>query len=67
MCITAPAVRVAVGEELGLGPGAVTTGQMVEAQRWVGRGECSALEGYMHAKSGGGAASPILLQPACTS
>lgn len=35
VCITAPAVRVAIGEELGLGPGAVTTGQMVEAQRWV--------------------------------
>ncbi|PRW56960.1 ferredoxin [Chlorella sorokiniana] len=36
VCITAPAVRVAIGEELGLGPGAVTTGQMVEAQRRLG-------------------------------
>lgn len=36
VCVTAPAVRVAIGEELGLGPGTVTTGQMVQAQRRLG-------------------------------
>lgn len=34
--ITAPAVRVAIGEELGLAPGTVSTGQMVAAQRALG-------------------------------
>ncbi len=34
--VTAPAVRVAIGEELGLAPGAATTGQMVAAQRALG-------------------------------
>lgn len=33
VCVTAPAVRVALGEELGLAPGAITTGQLVQAQR----------------------------------
>lgn len=33
---TAPAVRVAIGEELGLEPGAVSTGQMVAALRALG-------------------------------
>ena len=28
VCVTAPAVRVAIGEELGTGPGSVTTGQV---------------------------------------
>lgn len=36
VAITAPAVRVALGEELGLSPGSVTTGQMVTAQRELG-------------------------------
>ncbi|PSC71155.1 ferredoxin [Micractinium conductrix] len=36
VCVTAPAVRVAIGEELGTGPGSVTTGQMVAAQRALG-------------------------------
>ncbi|KAL4452172.1 hypothetical protein ABPG75_007834 [Micractinium tetrahymenae] len=36
VCVTAPAVRVAIGEELGLAAGTVTTGQMVEAQRRLG-------------------------------
>ena len=40
VCITAPAVRVALGEELGLGPGAVTTGQMVTAQKQLGFHHC---------------------------
>jgi NADH-quinone oxidoreductase subunit G len=33
---TAPSVRVSIGEELGLAPGSVTTGQMVAAQRALG-------------------------------
>ena len=33
---TAPAVRVAIGEELGLAPGAVSTGAMVAALRRLG-------------------------------
>ena len=33
---TAPSVRVSIGEELGLAPGAVETGQMVAAQRALG-------------------------------
>lgn len=33
---SAPAVRVAIGEEVGLAPGEVTTGQMVAAQRALG-------------------------------
>lgn len=33
---TAPSVRVAIGEELGLAPGAVPTGQMVAALRKLG-------------------------------
>lgn len=33
---TAPAVRVAIGEELGLAPGTVSTGQMVAALRALG-------------------------------
>lgn len=36
MCVTAPAVRVAIGEELGLAPGSVATGQMVTAQHELG-------------------------------
>ncbi|GAB4819092.1 hypothetical protein N2152v2_006138 [Parachlorella kessleri] len=32
----APSIRVAVGEELGLAPGAVTTGQIATAQRMLG-------------------------------
>eukprot|EP00884_Botryococcus_braunii_P007911 jgi/Botrbrau1/17120/Bobra.0157s0021.2 len=36
VCQTAPAVRVAIGEELGLAPGAITTGQLVAAQRALG-------------------------------
>ncbi|EFN55045.1 hypothetical protein CHLNCDRAFT_24040 [Chlorella variabilis] len=36
VCVTAPAVRVAIGEELGLAPGTITTGQMVAAQRQLG-------------------------------
>lgn len=36
VAMTAPAVRVAIGEELGLGPGVVSTGQMVTAQRQLG-------------------------------
>ena len=38
VCVTAPSVRVAVGEELGLAPGAITTGQLVQAQRELVRG-----------------------------
>jgi NADH-quinone oxidoreductase subunit G len=33
---TAPATRVAIGEELGLAPGAVATGQMVAGLRALG-------------------------------
>ena len=33
---TAPSVRVSIGEELGLAPGTVETGQMVAAQRALG-------------------------------
>ncbi|KAL4447934.1 hypothetical protein ABPG75_005153 [Micractinium tetrahymenae] len=33
---TAPSVRVSIGEELGLAPGTVETGQMVSAQRALG-------------------------------
>ena len=33
---TAPAVRVAIGEKFGLGPGAVSTGKMVTALRMLG-------------------------------
>ena len=33
---TAPAIRVSIGEEMGLEPGAVTTGQMVAALRRPG-------------------------------
>jgi iron only hydrogenase large subunit-like protein len=33
---TAPSVRVAIGEELGMAPGAVSTGQMVAALRRLG-------------------------------
>ena len=33
---TAPAVRVAIGEELGLAPGAVSTGQMVAGLKALG-------------------------------
>ena len=33
---TAPAVRVAIGEELGLPPGSVSTGQMVAALKALG-------------------------------
>ena len=36
ICVTAPAVRVAIGEEVGLAPGSITTGQMVTAQRELG-------------------------------
>lgn len=36
VAMTAPAVRVAIGEELGLGPGVVSTGQMITAQRQLG-------------------------------
>ena len=36
ICVTAPAVRVAIGEEVGLAPGSITTGQMVTAQRQLG-------------------------------
>ncbi|KAI8101874.1 hypothetical protein M9434_006936 [Picochlorum sp. BPE23] len=36
VCITAPAVRVSIGEEVGFGPGAITQGQMVAAQRKLG-------------------------------
>ena len=32
----APSIRVAVGEEVGLAPGAVTTGQIATAQRMLG-------------------------------
>ena len=33
---TAPAIRVAIGEEMGMAPGAVTTGQLVAALRRLG-------------------------------
>ena len=33
---TAPAIRVSIGEEMGLEPGAVTTGQLVAALRRLG-------------------------------
>lgn len=36
VCQTAPAVRVSIGEEFGLAPGAITTGQLVSAQRQLG-------------------------------
>lgn len=36
VAMTAPAVRVAIGEEVGQGPGAVNVGQMVSAQRELG-------------------------------
>ena len=36
VAVTAPAVRVAIGEEVGLGPGSVNVGQMVAAQRELG-------------------------------
>lgn len=36
VCVTAPSVRVAIGEELGQAPGTVSTGQMVAAQRMLG-------------------------------
>lgn len=36
VCQTAPAVRVTIGEEFGLPPGAITTGQLVSAQRQLG-------------------------------
>lgn len=36
VCQTAPAVRVAIGEEFGLAPGTITTGQLVAAQRKLG-------------------------------
>jgi hypothetical protein len=56
VCVTAPAVRVAVGEELGLGPGSVTTGQMVTAQRRLGEGASGALAAL-------GPAHPVLRSP----
>ena len=37
----APSIRVAVGEELGLAPGAVTTGQIATAQRMLGACEAA--------------------------
>lgn len=36
VAVTAPAVRVAIGEEVGLAPGTATVGQMVAAQRALG-------------------------------
>lgn len=36
VCQTAPAVRVTIGEEFGLAPGSITTGQLVSAQRQLG-------------------------------
>jgi NADH-quinone oxidoreductase subunit G len=33
---TAPAVRVAIGEEAGLAPGSITTGQMVAGLKKLG-------------------------------
>ncbi len=36
VAMTAPAVRVAIGEEVGQGPGSVNVGQMVSAQRELG-------------------------------
>jgi len=36
VAMTAPSVRVALGEEVGLGPGTITSGQMVTAQRLLG-------------------------------
>ena len=36
VCVTAPAVRVAIGEEVGLAPGTASEGQMVSAQRQLG-------------------------------
>eukprot|EP00890_Picochlorum_soloecismus_P003486 jgi/Picsp_1/4138/NSC_01647-R1_fe-only len=36
VAMTAPSVRVALGEEVGLGPGTITSGQMVTAQRMLG-------------------------------
>ena len=42
---TAPSVRMSIGEELGLTPGTLETGQMVAAQRALvgGRGICTLL------------------------
>jgi len=36
VAMTAPAVRVAIGEEVGMAPGSITVGQMVAAQRALG-------------------------------
>jgi len=36
VAMTAPSVRVAIGEEVGEGPGVVNTGQMISAQRELG-------------------------------
>lgn len=36
MILMAPSIRVAVGEELGLAPGAITTSQIATAQRMLG-------------------------------
>lgn len=36
VCMTAPAVRVAIGEEVGMAPGSITVGQMAAAQRALG-------------------------------
>ena len=36
VAMTAPAVRVAIGEEVGQGPGSIAVGQMVSAQRALG-------------------------------
>ncbi len=36
VCQTAPAVRVSIGEEFGLEPGTISTGQIVAAQRKLG-------------------------------
>jgi len=36
VAVTAPSVRVSIGEEVGLAPGSITTGQMVTAQRQLG-------------------------------
>lgn len=54
----APSIRVSIGEEVGLAPGEVTTGQIATAQRMLGGcsqgGMCSPLssshatQGFMH-------------------
>lgn len=52
---TAPSVRVSIGEELGLAPGAVETGQMVAAQRALGFDYVSLLWGLSWGGAGWGA------------